>query len=174
MFDALRMAKASGDRQFGAYILSLLATHALQQDHCTLTVQYAEVGLRSASALSPALIADRHTLAGKAYARMGDASACSRHLRESQTLAGRIRPMGGPEEVSYVQPGLVETQVAEALRRLGDLSGALTYAQGSVATAGASHMRGRVHRYSVTCSGARRARRDRPKCPRGGHHARPR
>lgn len=148
LFDALRFAKASGDRQFGAYVVSVLATHALQQDRRLLAVQYAETGLRITSSLSPALVADLHTLAGKAYARLGEVSACSVHLRQSERASGLIQLASEPEEVSYVQPGLVETQVAEALRRLGDLSGALPYAQESVRTAGASHLRGRVHRYA--------------------------
>jgi hypothetical protein len=148
LFDALRMAKASGDRQFGTYVVGLLATHALQRDERLLTVQYAETGLRVASSLSPALVADLHTLAGKAYARMGDSSACSPHMRESERLAGLIRPSGEPEEVSYVQPGLVETQIAEALRRLGNHTAALPYARESARTATTSHLRGRVHRFA--------------------------
>ena len=148
LFDALRLAKASGDRQFGAYIVGLLATHALQRDERRLTVQYAETALRSASSLSPALVADLHSLAGKAYARMGDSSACGVHMRESERHAGCIHLAGEPEEVSYVQPGLVETQIAEALRRLGDHTAALPYARESARTAATSHLRGRVHRFA--------------------------
>lgn len=148
LFDALRMAKASRDKQFGAYIVGLLATHALQRDERLLAVQYAETGLRVASSLSPALVADLHTLAGKTYARMGDSAACSRHMRESEHLASLIRPSGEPDEVSYVQPGLVETQIAEALRRLCDHTAALPYARESARTAPTSHLRGRVHRFA--------------------------
>jgi hypothetical protein len=112
-------------------------------------VQYTESALRAAGPqLAPALITDLHALAGKAYARMGDAHACHAHLRQSERVAARIAHADGPDEVSYVLPGLVETQSAEALRRLGDLSAAQTYAEESLRTAAATHLRGQVHRYA--------------------------
>lgn len=148
MFDALRLAKASGDRQRGAYIIGLLATQALQQDQRRLTVQYAETALRFAPSLTPALVADLHSLAGKAYARMGDAPLCVRHLRASERAAESVCSAGEPDEVSYVQPSLIQIQAAEALRRLGDTAGALPYAEEAVRTASESHLRGRVHRHA--------------------------
>jgi hypothetical protein len=149
LFTALRLAKASGDRQFGAYVVALLANQALFLDEHRLVVQYTESALRAAGPrLAPALVTDLHSLAGKAYARMGDAHACHPHLRESERVAGRITHAEGPEEISYVLPGLVETQSAEALRRLGDLGAAQTYAEESVRTAPATHLRGQVHRYA--------------------------
>lgn len=53
-----------------------------------------------------------------------------------------------PDEISYVLPGLVETQSAEALRRLGDLGAAQNCAEESVRTAPATDLRGQVHRYA--------------------------
>jgi hypothetical protein len=64
-------------------------------------------------------------------------------------MAGRIRLSEEPAETGYVQPGLVEVQHADALRRLGDLTAARSYAERSVAAAGESHMRGRVHRLAT-------------------------
>jgi hypothetical protein len=149
LFGALRMAKASGAQAFGAYIVALLATHALHLDQHRLVVQYAAAALRTARGpLTPALATDLHALAGKAYARMGDAAACHAHIRQSEATAARIDHGNEPAEVSYVQPGLVETQLAEALRRLGDLTAAQTYAEESIRTAGTTHLRGRVHRYA--------------------------
>jgi hypothetical protein len=148
MFDALRLAKASGDRRCGAYVVGLLATQALQQDQRRLTIQYAEAALRFAPSLTPALVADLHSLSSKAYARMGDVPACVRHLRASEKAAEAVCPLGEPDEVSYVQPGLIQIQAAEALRRLGDVAGALPYAEEAVRTANDSHLRGRVHRHA--------------------------
>ncbi|MGC9670979.1 hypothetical protein ACNTMW_31080 [Planosporangium sp. 12N6] len=144
---ALRLAKASGDRGFGGYIVALLATQSLHVGEYRLVVQYAQTALRAAgSQLTPALTADLHTLAAKAYARMHDSAGCHEHMRLSEKTAIRIDPHGEPAEVSYVQPGLVECQHAEALRRLGDLSTAQTLAEESVRTLDAIHLRGRVHR----------------------------
>lgn len=149
LFTALRLAKASGDRQFGAYIVALLANQALYLDHRRLVVQYAESALRAGGpGLNAALVTDLHALAGKAYARMGDAQACRPHLHTSEAVAVRLGRHHGHDEVSYVQPGLVETQIAEALRRLGDLTAAQTYAEQSVRTASVTHLRGQVHRYA--------------------------
>ncbi|WP_433057060.1 hypothetical protein [Dactylosporangium sp. CS-033363] len=149
LFGALRMAKASNDKRFGAYVVALLSTHALHGNQPRLVVQYAEAALRAARGhLGSALAADLHSLAGKAYARMGESDGCQRHMRESELAAARIVLGDEPAEASYVQPGLVETQVAEALRRLGDFSAAQTYAEESVRMAGGTHLRGRVHRYA--------------------------
>lgn len=149
LFTALRLAKASGDRQLGAYTVALLANQALYLDQRRLVVQYAESALRGGGPnLNLALVTDLHALAGKAYARMGDADAARPHLQTSESVAARMTQHHGHDEISYVQPGLVETQVAEALRRLGDLPAAQTYAEESVRTASVTHLRGQVHRYA--------------------------
>jgi hypothetical protein len=149
LITALRLAKASGDRALGAYVVAVMANQALYLEESRLVVQYTQAALRAASTvLTPALVADLHALAGKAYARMGDAPASGEHLRQAEAVAAKIDIGGGPAEVSYVQPGLVETQVAEALRRLGDLVAAQTYAEESVRTSVATHLRGQVHRHA--------------------------
>jgi tetratricopeptide (TPR) repeat protein len=150
LLHALRMAKASGNRSFGGYVVALLANQAMYRGDLRLVIQYAETALRGAKGgLSPALVSDLHTLQAKAYARMGDASACHEHMRTSESRAARINPASEPRETGYVQPGLVETQHADALRRLGDLKAAEDYAEEAVATAGASHLRGQAHRYAT-------------------------
>jgi hypothetical protein len=149
-FHALRMAKASGDRGFGGYVVALLANQALYLGLHRQVIQYAETALRGARRyLSPALVTDLSTLQAKAYARMGDRAGCHDSMRRSEEMAGRIRVSEEPPETGYVQPGLVEVQHADALCRLGDLTAARSYAERSVAAAGESHMRGRVHRLAT-------------------------
>ncbi|MFI6132724.1 hypothetical protein [Micromonospora sp. NPDC051141] len=167
---ALRLAKASGDRALGAYIVAVMANQALHLHEDRLVVQCAQAALRSSgSAISSALAADLHALAGKAYARMRDATSSHPHLRQAETLAARLDPTTGPVEISYVQPGLIETQVAEALRRLGDLTAARTYAEESVRTARTTHPRAKVHRHAglalvLTAQG------DLDRATEAGHH----
>jgi len=92
---------------------------------------------------------DLYALMGKAYARMGDTIACHDSLRRCEHYGGRVTAgLGGPTEASYVQPGLVEIQASEALRRLGDLRAAERYAAEAVRTAPGTHLRGQVHRYA--------------------------
>jgi hypothetical protein len=49
-FQALRMAKASGDRGFGGYVIALLANQALYRGSNRQVIQYAETALRGARA----------------------------------------------------------------------------------------------------------------------------
>ena len=149
-FHALRMAKASGDRGFGGYVVALLANQALYLGLYRQVIQYAETALRRARQhLTPALVTDLSTLQAKAYARMGDRPGCHASMRRSEEMAARIRISEEPPETGYVQPGLVEVQHADALRRLGDLTAARSYAERSVAAAGESHVRGQVHRLAT-------------------------
>lgn len=146
---ALRMAKASSDRRFGGYVVALLANQAMSQAEYRLVIQYCETALRAAHGdLTPALTSDLCTMQARAYARLGDRLQCHAQMARSESMAGRIRLSEEPSETSYVQPGLVETQHAEALRRLGDLPAAEDYATEAVRTAGSAHPRGQVHRYA--------------------------
>jgi hypothetical protein len=149
-FHALRMAKASGDRGFGGYVVALLANQALYRGLNRQVIQYTETALRGARRhLTPALVTDLSTLQAKAYARMGDRSGCHASMTRAEEMSGRIRLSEEPPETSYVQAGLVETQHADALRTLGDLGAARSYAQQAVDASGQSHTRGRVHRLAT-------------------------
>jgi len=148
-FHALRMAKASGDRGFGGYVIALLANQAMYRGLYRQVIQYTETALRGAAGnLSPALVTDLSTLQARAYARMGDRSGCHASMRQAEDMAARIRPSEEPAETGYVQPGLVDVQHAEALRSLGDLTAAQAYAEQAVAAPG-THQRGRVHRLAT-------------------------
>ncbi|MEY9211445.1 helix-turn-helix transcriptional regulator [Thermobifida halotolerans] len=146
---ALHMAKASGDRGFGGYVVALLANQAMSMSRYPLVVQYTETALGAGRGrLSPALVSDLRSMQARAYARLGDRAACHEQMGLSEAAANRIRYGEEPSETSYVQPGLMETQFSEALRRLGDLKAAEEYALESLETADAAHLRGQVHRYA--------------------------
>lgn len=83
----------------------------------------------------------------KAYAHLGDGPGALRCIRRAESEAERIRPGREPDETGYVQPGLVNVQVAEALLRLGDLPAAREHAAAAVRTP--AHDRGRVHRLAM-------------------------
>src|SRR6266487_13442 len=149
-FDALRLAKASGDRGFGGYIVALLANQSMSLARYRQVVQYAETAVRGAgNCLGPALVSDLCTLQARAYARMGDRGRCHEQMRRAERMAERIRRSEEPPETGYVQPGLVEVQHAEALRQLGDLAPAQVYAEEALASVETSHMRGQVHRFAT-------------------------
>ncbi|MQA93137.1 MAG: transcriptional regulator [Streptosporangiales bacterium] len=145
---ALRLAKASGHRGFGGYVLALLANQAMYRGDYRRVLQYAQTALRGADGqLSPALTVDLHTLQAKAFARIGDHAGSRRRMRAAERIL--VLPENEPPETGYVQPGLVETQHADVLRRLGDLTAAQAYAEESVRTAGTCHLRGQAHRLAT-------------------------
>ncbi|MEU7280710.1 transcriptional regulator [Streptomyces sp. NPDC045431] len=145
---ALRLAKASGDRGLGAYVIALLVNQSLFLGEHRQAVAFAEAALRTAGReITPALAADLYAMQAKAYAHLGDGAGALRCIRHAEAEADRIRPGREPDETGYVQPGLVNVQVAEALLSLGDLSGAREHAAAAVRTP--AHDRGRVHRLAM-------------------------
>ncbi|MER7624157.1 transcriptional regulator [Streptomyces sp. NPDC126503] len=147
---ALRLAKASGDRAFGAYVIALLVNQSLFTGEYRQAVAFAEAALRAAGPqITPALAADLTAMQAKAYARLGDAPAALACIRRAEAAAERISPEAEPAETGYVQPGLVNVQAAEALLSLGDLPAAHEHAAAAVGAP--SHDRGRVHRLAMLC-----------------------
>lgn len=145
---ALRLAKASGDRAFGGYVIALLVNHSLFMGEYRQAVAFAEAGLRTAgAAISPALACDLHAMQAKAFARMGDHAGARRAMSAAETASGQIRLDEEPAETGYVQPGLLENALADTLMRLGDTGPAQQYAAEAVATQ--THARGRVHRLAT-------------------------
>lgn len=144
-FHALRLAKASGNKQFGGYVLALLANQAFIVSEYRQAVAHADAGLRACGQyLSPALRADLNLTRAKAYARMGIDTACHQSMTAAEQAAAGIRPDNEPAEAGYVQPGLVELQLAEALTQLNDLKPARNYAEQALRCP--SHPRGHVQR----------------------------
>ncbi|KOU38814.1 MULTISPECIES: hypothetical protein [Streptomyces] len=147
---ALRLAKASGDRGLGAYVIALIVNQSLHLREYRQAVAFAEAALRAAGRhTTPALAADLHAMQAKAYAQLGDTQAALACIRGAETAAARIHPGSEPDETGYVQPGLVNVQVAEALLSLGDLEAARVQAAAAVGTP--AHDRGRVHRLAMLC-----------------------
>ncbi|MEU5219785.1 transcriptional regulator [Streptomyces sp. NPDC020807] len=147
---ALRLAKASGDRGLGAYVIALLVNQSVFLGEYRQAVAFAEAALRAAGQrITPALAADLTAMQAKAYAHLGDGAAALACIRRAEAEAERITPGAEPAETGYVQPGLVNVQVAEALLRLGDLPAAHEHASAAVGTP--SHDRGRVHRLAMLC-----------------------
>ncbi|WP_030765517.1 MULTISPECIES: hypothetical protein [unclassified Streptomyces] len=147
---ALRLAKASGDRGLGAYVIALIVNQSLHLREYRQAVAFAEAALRAAGRhTTPALAADLYAMQAKAYAQLGDTGAAMACIHKAEAAAERISPGSEPDETGYVQPGLVNVQVAEALLSLGDLEGARVQATAAVGTP--AHDRGRVHRLAMLC-----------------------
>ena len=99
------MAKASGDRGFGGYVVALLANQALYRGSNRQVIQYAETALRGARGrLSPALVTDLNALQAKAYARIGDRDGCHASMSRAEDMAARIRPAKSPRRPATCRP----------------------------------------------------------------------
>ncbi|MER6915646.1 transcriptional regulator [Streptomyces sp. NPDC000594] len=147
---ALRLAKASGDRGLGAYVIALLVNQSLFMGEHRQAVAFAEAALRAAGrTITPALASDLYAMQAKAYAHLGDGAAALRRIRHAEREAGLILPGREPDETGYVQPGLVNVQVAEALLYLGEVRAAHGHAAAAVGSP--AHDRGRVHRLAMLC-----------------------
>ena len=145
---ALRLAKASGDRAFGGYVIALLVNQSVFLKDYRQAVAFAEAGLRTTGGhISPGLATDLNAMQAKAFARLGDIRAAHRAMSRAEAAAAMIRPDEEPPETGYVQPGLVEAQLAEALISLQDWSPAHTFAEEAVRSQ--AHARGRVHRLAT-------------------------
>jgi tetratricopeptide (TPR) repeat protein len=145
---ALRLAKASGDRRLGACVVGMLVYQSLWLRDHRQAVAFAEAALRTAgSQITPALAADLYAMQAKAYGHLGDPSGVARCARLAVAAEGRIRADEEPSETGYVQPGLVDVQLAEAYLSIGDLAPAHEHAHRAAALP--AHPRGRVHRLAV-------------------------
>ncbi|MFH9608706.1 transcriptional regulator [Streptomyces sp. NPDC017448] len=145
---ALRLAKSSGDRGLGGYVIALLTTQSLFLGDHRRSIAFAEAALRAAGDhITPALAADLYAMQAKAYARLGDAAGARACIGRAEAQADRIHTGREPDETGYVQPGLVDVQVAEALLGLGDLPAAREHAASAVRAP--AHDRGRVHRLAM-------------------------
>ncbi|MGH2602718.1 MAG: transcriptional regulator, partial [Dehalococcoidia bacterium] len=147
--DALGMAKTSGDRAFGTYVLALLATQAFLLGEHRQVLRYAEAGLRGDRRDTPAaLVADLHTMQAKALAQLRDRRATHQHIKLADSAVSGAIQHGIPE-AGYVQGGHLECRHAETLTCLGDLRAARRFAEESLSTAGQAHPRSQVHRLAV-------------------------
>jgi hypothetical protein len=145
---ALRLAKASGDRRFGGHVIALLVNQALFLKDYRQAIAFAEAGLRTAGPhISPATRTDLYVMQAKAYAGTKATTDAHRCITLAEQAASQIRREDEPPETGYMQPGLVQTQLAEALTSLGELAPAREYAQEAVRTD--AHARGRVHRMAT-------------------------
>jgi hypothetical protein len=145
---ALRLAKASSDRGFGGYIIALLVNQAVLLGDYRQAIAFAEAGLRTAGPhISAALKADLYVMQAKAFASMRSLAEAHRCMKLAESTAAQIRRENEPPETGYMQPGLLETQLAEALTSLDDIAPAITYAEESVRTP--AHTRGKVQRLAT-------------------------
>ena len=107
---ALRLAKASGDRPFGAYVIGLMTNQAMFLRDYHRALAFAEAALHAAGGkISPALAADLNAMKAKAYGRIKQQPSAHRAMVSAERAADRVGEREEPPETGYVEPGLVDT-----------------------------------------------------------------
>ncbi|MEU7656214.1 hypothetical protein AB0C41_29790 [Micromonospora taraxaci] len=115
---ALRLAKAAGDRLYGAHLLANLATQAVHLGHSRDAARLAEAAIDGAGRAPAAVLARLHTTAATAYGQSGNRRGCQLALARAERALDRTGAVPGPRWVTYFSPAHL---AGAALRCLGDL-----------------------------------------------------
>lgn len=94
---ALRLAKASGNRALGAHILADMSMPALHLGRASEAVALAEAGSRTAQGCgAPSIAARCLALEARAYAASGAARVCHKKMRDAESALERAHPSAEP------------------------------------------------------------------------------
>ncbi|MEV6395603.1 transcriptional regulator [Streptomyces sp. NPDC051907] len=133
LIQSLRLAEESGNAALGAHVLAGMA------DQATLLGNPAE-GRRLAQAgraglgrsTSAACLADLWALEARALAKLGDKSAATRAVTQSETAYGRVQLQSEPEWAAFIDPAYLHGEHANTFRDLEDAATAEEHAQQSI------------------------------------------
>lgn len=127
---ALRLARASGDVQAGAYVLSTLSLQAYLAGH---PVQAAEMAAsaydRARRVAAPRVLAFAKSAEAHAHGLAGDARAADAALSEAARQLDLVVPDSDPGWLSYFTPARIASDAVEINRDLGRPAVALRWAQ---------------------------------------------
>ncbi|MEV4387229.1 hypothetical protein AB0J68_16175 [Micromonospora sp. NPDC049580] len=115
---ALRLAKAGGDRLYGAHLLANLATQAVFMGHGREAARLAEAAIDGAGRAPATVVARLHATAATAYGQAGERRPCQLALAKAERALDRTGTEPGPRWVGYFSPAHL---AGAALRCLGDL-----------------------------------------------------
>ncbi|MEU8288368.1 hypothetical protein AB0C01_28940 [Micromonospora sp. NPDC048905] len=114
----LRLAKAAGDRLYGAHLLANLATQAVFLGHAREATRLAEAAIDGAGRAPAVALARLYATAATAYGQSGERRACQLALTKAEYALDRMGTDPGPRWVGYFSPAHF---AGAALRCLGDL-----------------------------------------------------
>lgn len=128
---SLRLARAGGNVEMGAYILTTMALHTLLDgapDHALDMAQGAFHRGRQHASLRVQAFAK--LAEARAYGRLGDAPAASSSLSRAQRLLDKIQPDShDPSWISYVTYGRLAADATEIFRDLRNPQAALSWSK---------------------------------------------
>ena len=117
---ALRAAHTADDRALGAYILSSMANHAVEQGSPAEAATFIETALaRARGRQTPALMACLRADQAYAKAVLQDGAGCARALGKADSWAEQIKPGQEPTRLYWVNQAHIAVDKGRVLLRLG-------------------------------------------------------
>ncbi|MGV9789023.1 tetratricopeptide repeat protein [Streptomyces sp. NPDC003435] len=126
---ALRLARASGEVQTGAYVLTTMALQTMLRGHPREAADMAEAAFeRAKSDAGPRVLAFAKLAEARAHGRAGDAKAAAAALTTSENLLGSIRSGSrDPDWLSYFTHARLATDATEIYCDLGKPKAAIVW-----------------------------------------------
>jgi transcriptional regulator with XRE-family HTH domain len=133
LVQALRLAKAAGDRSLGAEILAAMSHQAAYLGQASSAVDLARAAGRTArEARVPALVAEASVLEAHGHAGRNDARACVSALGEAERTLERADRSSDPQWIAYFDDAYVSAKFGHCFRALGQPKQAERFASRSL------------------------------------------
>lgn len=117
---ALRLARAGGDADLGAYILTTMAMQSLMRGFTSEAIDMAQGAYQRGNTLDPRVAGFAKLIEARSHARAGDERATSACIARSERLAARGADSEGPAWIGFFNQQRIITDATEAFRDLGN------------------------------------------------------
>lgn len=117
---ALRLARAGGDADLGAYILTTMAMQSLMRGFTSEAIDMAQGAYQRGNTLDPRVAGFAKLIEARSHARAGDERATSTCIAQSERLAERGSDGEGPAWIGFFNQQRIITDATEAFRDLGN------------------------------------------------------
>jgi transcriptional regulator with XRE-family HTH domain len=117
---ALRLAKAAGDRVLGAEVLAAMSHQAGYLDEASSAIDLARAAASTARGAGvPALVAEAAVLEAQGHAKRHDEGACASALHRAETALDRADRSHDPHWISYFDEAYLSAKFGHCFRALG-------------------------------------------------------
>ncbi|XXZ49925.1 transcriptional regulator [Streptomyces cavourensis] len=133
LIQSLRLAEESGNAALGAHVLAGMADQTTLLGNPTEGRRLAQAGRAGLGKnTSPACMADLWALEARALAKLGENSAATRAVAESEAAYSRVQLKNEPEWAAFIDPAYLHGEHANTFRDLNDAAAAEEHAQQSI------------------------------------------
>ncbi|NEA43379.1 sporulation associated protein [Streptomyces sp. SID11385] len=130
LIQALRLARAAGDVEVGAYVLTTMSLASFLRGHPVEAADMAEGAYERAKGIAgPKVLSFARLAEARALARAGHAGAAKTALARSEELLNQAQPDRDPTWMAYYSAERLATDATEIHRDLGDPAAALRWSR---------------------------------------------